>query len=110
MPKVSVLRRRRIVRVQALKAQGLSSAEIGRRLKLAPSTVRDYSNDPLRKRARHRQRRYPVRGVTMPAGGTSIEAVKTHWKRGAPAGQPGLADATLRGRQMRAIIGSYARR
>jgi hypothetical protein len=110
LPKVSVLRKRRIARVQALKSQGLSSAEIGRRLKLAPSTVRDYSNDPLRKRARHRQRKYPVRGVHMPAGGTAIEAVKANWKRGGPAGEPGLADATLRGRQMRAVIGYYARR
>ena len=107
--KVTVLRKRRIVRVQALKAQGLSSVEIGRRLKLAPSTVRDYINDPLRLRARHRQRHYPVRGVHMPAGGTPIAAVKSHWKSGGPAGEPGLAGAAIRGRQMRAVIGYYAR-
>lgn len=107
---VSAIRRARIVKVQALKKHGFSSPEIGKRLNLAPSTVRDYLNDPYRGKARKRQRKFPVVGVSMPAGGTEISAVKTRWKSGAPAQPEGPAGAAKRGRQMRAVIGYYARK
>lgn len=107
---VSVLRLRRIRRIAGLRAQGYSSSQIGHRLGLAPSTVRDYVNDPFRQRARKRQRRWGVVGVTMPAGGTPIDYVKGHWKKGAPHKGTSLHDAEIRGRQLRAVIGSQARR
>ena len=107
---VSATRQRRIRRVQALRSQGLSSSEIGRRLNLAPSTVRDYWGDPLRKKARVRQRRYGVSpAIHMPRG--VITSVKAPTKRWHPAGKPNTeAGAKARNRQMRAVIGSYARR
>lgn len=107
---VTALRLRRIRRIAGLRAQGLSSSQIGKRLDLAPSTVRDYINDPFRQRARKRQRRWGVVGVTMPAGGTPIDYVKGSWKRGAPHEGVSLRDAEIRGRQLRAVIGSQARR
>lgn len=109
-PAVTAFRLRRIRRIAGLRSQGLSSRQIGHRLGLAPSTVRDYVNDPFRQRARKRQRRWGVVGVSMPAGGTPIDYVKGHWKSGAPHKGASLHDAEVRGRQLRAVIGSYARR
>jgi hypothetical protein len=101
---------KRIRRIASLRSQGLSSPQIGKRLGIAPSTVRDYERDPFRKKARRRQLRYGVEGVSMPAGGTPIESVKAHWKSGAPAKGKGVAANLKRGRQMRAVIGSYSHR
>ena len=109
-PTVSAERKRRIRRIHGLRSQGLTSPQIAHRLGLAPSTVRDYINDPFRQRARKRQRRWGVVGVTMPAGGTPIDYVKGTWKRGAPHEGVSLRDAEIRGRQLRAVIGSQARR
>ena len=94
------LRRRRIRRVHALHAQGLSSKAIGKRLDLAPTTVRDYLNDPLRAKARKRQAKGAVAGVA------GISSVKLDgWKRGGPVQGKGAGKARARGRQVRAIIG-----
>lgn len=103
-PSASALRKRRVRRVAALRAQGLTSAQIGKRLGLAPSTVRDYWNDPLRRRARARQARWAVTGVA------GITSVKKEWRKGAPHPGKGAPHAAARGRQMRAVIGSYAKR
>lgn len=100
------LRRRRIAEARKLKKQGLTSAQIGAQMGLAPTTVRDYLNDPQRRKARKRQSRYSVVGVSMPAGGTPIESVRAKWERGAPAKGVGMGAARKRGRQLRAIIGS----
>jgi hypothetical protein len=80
-----------------------------RELGIAPSTVRDYLNDPFRAKARKRQRTYAVDGVTMPAGGTPIKAV-TPSAKFTPHKGKGVAHNLARGRQMRAIIGWGARR
>ena len=106
----SPLRVRRIRRIAALRSQGLSSTQIGKRLRLAPSTVRDYERDPFRAKARRRQKRWAVEGVSMPAGGTPVAGVKGQWKSGGPHKGVGVAHNKARGRQMRAIIGSYAKR
>lgn len=108
---VSALRAARLRRIRALKKRGWTSARIGRELDLAPSTVRDYLNDPTRAKARIRQSRYSVVGVSMPADGTPIRSVKARWKRGGPHQGEGMAHAETRGRQLRAIIGkkAYAR-
>lgn len=107
---LSKARQVRIRRVHALRAQGLSSPQIGTRLGIAPSTVRDYINDPYRQRARKRQRRWAVDGVSMPAGGTEITSVKGKWRSGGPHQGEGVAHNRARGRQMQAVIGHYARR
>ncbi len=106
----SALRVKRIRRIAALRSQGLSSSQIGKRLDLAPSTVRDYERDPFRTKARRRQRRYAVEGVSMPAGGTEIASVKGSWKKGGPHEGKGRVHNQARGRQMRAVIGYYAGR
>ena len=110
VPMASPLRVRRIRRIAALRSQGLSSTQIGKRLRLAPSTVRDYERDPFRAKARRRQKRWAVEGVSMPAGGTPIAGVKGTWKKGAPHKGVGRHHNIVRGQQMRAIIGSRARR
>lgn len=106
---LSTTRQARIQRVHGLKSQGLSSKQIGERLDLAPSTVRDYLNDPLRRKARRRQLKWGIGGVHMPEGGTEIlRYKKTRWKNSQkPAGPPGPAGEAKRERQMRAMIGYY---
>lgn len=104
----SALRAERLRRIKALKRQGLSSPQIARELGIAPSTVRDYLNDPYRQKARRRQRRWAVEGVSMPAGGTEISAVKGKTKKWHPHEGKGRIHNQARGRQMRAVIGYYA--
>lgn len=104
MPSVSPTRRARLTRIRELKAQGKTSAEIGEEMGLAPSTVRDYINDPFRAKARHRQLEYAVEGVHMPAGGTPITSVRPTAKFTPHKGK-GVSHNLARGRQMRAIIG-----
>jgi hypothetical protein len=106
----SDLRRRRVRRIAGLRAQGLNSPQIGKRLGIAPSTVRDYERDPFRQKARRRQKRWAVEGVSMPAGGTPIAGVKGRWAKGAPHKGVGKAHNLARGRQLRAVIGSRVRR
>lgn len=106
----SPFRLARIEAVTKMVTEGFSTREIAELLHIAPTTVRDYRNDPERKKARKRQRKYPVTGISIPAGGTPVAAVKSRWKSGGPAGDPGLAGAAIRGRQMRAVTGYYARR
>lgn len=95
----SATRRARLKAIRALKAKGRSSAEIGRELNLAPSTVRDYLNDPFRAKARRRQRRYGVTGIK------TVSEMHPPWKRSAPSEK----GASYRGRQMRALTGYYKR-
>ena len=109
MPKRRVDRASRVGIVRELTRRGYSSREIGERLGIAPSTVRDYRTDPERASARIRQRKLAVVGVDMPEGGTPIAGVKPRWKRGAPHRGEGMFHARVRGRQMRAIIGWYHR-
>ena len=104
MADVSPTRRARLKRIRALKAEGKSSAQIGREMGLAPSTVRDYLNDPLRAKARRRQLAYAVEGVHMPAGGTPITQVRPSAKFTPHKGR-GVSHNLARGRQVRAIIG-----
>ena len=106
---ISALRAARIRKIAALRSQGLSSPQIGKRLKLAPSTVRDYERDPYRNRARARQRTLGVSGVSMPAGGTPILAVKPGTKKWHPHKGVGVKHNAIRGVQLRAVIGSRAR-
>ena len=95
----SALRKARVRDVLRLRKQGLSSTEIGKRLGIKPSTVRDYWNDPYRENARIRQRKYGVIGIK------TVTEMHPPWKRSAPA-----STASARGRQMRALTGYYARR
>ena len=95
----SALRQARVRDVLRLRKQGLSSSEIGKRLGLKPSTVRDYWNDPDRAKARIRQRKYGVVGIK------TVTEMHPPWKRSRPADT-----ASSRGRQMRALTGYYARR
>jgi hypothetical protein len=106
---VSPTRRARLARIRALKAKGRTSTQIGRELDLAPSTVRDYLNDPYRQKARKRQRTYGVEGVTMPSGGTEITEVRPSAKFTPHKGK-GREHNLARGRQVRAIIGWAAHR
>ncbi len=104
MANVSPTRRARLARIRSLKAEGKTSAQIGREMGLAPSTVRDYLNDPLRAKARRRQLAYAVEGVHMPAGGTPITSVRPSAKFHPHKGR-GVSHNLARGRQVRAIIG-----
>ena len=104
---VSETRRERLRAIRAAKKRGLTSKQIGAEIGIAPSTVRDYLNDPGREKARIRQRRYSVVGISMPAGGTPIRDVKARWKRGGPHRGEGMEAARIRGRQMRAVTGYY---
>ena len=110
MSPVTPTRQLRLGAIRRLHDRGLSSREIGRQLDLAPSTVRDYLNDPYREKARLRQSFHSVRGVTMPAGATPITKVKARWARGGPVKGRGALAADARGVQLRAVIGSYAHR
>ncbi len=100
----SSTRRQRLATIRRLKKQGESSSAIGKQLGLAPSTVRDYLNDPQRVKARRRQLTYAVEGVRMPAGGREV----THVTRSAkftPHKGKGRVHNQARGRQYRAIVG-----
>lgn len=103
----SALRRERLRSIRQLKQAGLSSTEIGRELGLAPSTVRDYLNDPTRSKARIRQRArlFVLGGPTL--GGTQVTDVSRKWRRGGPAKGASPTAAEKRGRQLRAIVGYY---
>lgn len=96
----STLRKARIRDVARLRRQGLSSTQIGERLGLKPSTVRDYWNDPYREKARRRQRKYGVTGIK------TVTEMHPPWKKSRPSEK----GASFRGRQMRALTGYYARR
>ena len=95
----SALRQARVRDVLRLRKQGLSSTEIGKKLGLKPSTVRDYWNDPNRTKARIRQRKWGVTGIKT--------ATEMHppWKKS----RPSTLGASSRGRQMRALTGYYKR-
>lgn len=99
----------RLAAIKRLKAKGRTSSQIGRELGLAPSTVRDYLNDPDRARARKRQLRYAVEGVTMPAGGTEVTHVTASAKFTPHKGK-GRSHNLARGRQYQAIVGWGARK
>lgn len=103
----TALRKRRVRRIASLRSQGLSSSQIGKRLNLAPSTIRDYERDPFRDKARKRQRRYAVEGVTNPSGEYEVKTMKGTWKSGGPHEGKGRVHNKTRGRQMRALIGYY---
>ena len=107
---VSSKRSERVRIVRDMTSRGASSRVIGRRLGIAPSTVREYRRDPFRELARARQRRWGVTGVHMPAGGPPIRAVKGRTGKWHPHEGDSQGDAAIRGVQMRAVIGSYARR
>ena len=109
MADVSATRRARLKRIRAYKAKGLTSPQIAKKMGIAPSTVRDYLNDPYRTKARRRQLAYAVEGVHMPAGGTPITSVKPSAKFHPHQGR-GVSHNLARGRQMRAIIGWGKRR
>lgn len=100
-PALSALRRHRLHRCHGLRAQGLTSAAVGRRLGIAPTTVRDYWNDPLRVKARARQAQLGVAG-----GGT----VAKKWRRGGPHQGTGARHARVRAVQLGIIRGHYARK
>ena len=107
---VTRTRRRNVLLVKRRTRQGATSKQIGQELGLAPSTVRDYRTDPYRDRARRRQRRYGVSPAVNLGGGlvTSVKGPTSKWH---PAGNPETeAGAAKRNRQIRAVIGSYARR
>lgn len=99
---ISATRRRRLHRVHALQAQSLTSRQVGQRLRLAPSTVRDYWNDPLRAKARARQAQLGVAGVE------GVRTVAPVWKRGGPHRGRGAVHARIRARQLAAVRGRYA--
>lgn len=96
----SALRKARVRDVLRLTRQGKSSSEIAKQLGIAPSTVRDYRNDPYRTKARVRQRVYGVTGIK------TVTEMHPPWKKSAPS----KLGASHRGRQMRALTGYYARR
>ncbi len=104
----SALRIARIAEIGRLKSQGLSSAQIGKRLGLAPSTVRDYLTDPNRDRARRRQLSYAV-DPSVSLNGGEITALHAS-KKFTPHKGRGKGHNAARNRQVRAIIGWGARR
>ncbi len=103
-------RSERVRIVREMTRRGSTSRVIGKRLGIAESTVREYRRDPFRELARARQRRWGVTGVHMPAGGPPIRAVKGRTGKWHPHTGDSQLDAAIRGRQMRAVIGFYARR
>ena len=103
-------RQTRIELVRELKRKGYSSREIGERVGVAPSTVRDYLLDPGRVKARRRQRELGVSGVTNPSGVYPVTGMKSRWKKGGPHRGKGETNAYVRGIQMRALIGYYSGR
>ena len=110
MPTASNFRLERLRTITELKKAGLSSSQIGKQVGLAPSTVRDYLNDPKRAKARIRQARklYVLDGPTL--GGTEVTRVRRRWKSGGPAKGNSIAAMEARGRQLRAVVGWAARR
>ena len=96
----SALRKARVADVLRLRRQGKSSSQIAKELGLAPSTVRDYWGDPYRSKARIRQRKWGVTGIK------TVTEMHPPWKKSAPS----TLGASMRGRQMRALTGYYARR
>lgn len=110
MPTVSNFRLERLRTITELKKAGMSSSQIGRQVGLAPSTVRDYLNDPNRAKARTRQsaKLYVLDGPTL--GGTEVTQVKRRWKSGGPAKGNSIAAFEKRGRQLRAVVGWAAKR
>lgn len=104
----SPLRAKRLTEIRRLKASGRSSAQIGRELGLAPSTVRDYLTDPNRERARKRQLTYAVEpGVNLNGG--EVTALRPSAKFTPHKGK-GKGHNAARNRQARALIGWGARR
>ena len=110
METASNFRLERLRTITELKRAGLSSSQIGKQVGLAPSTVRDYLNDPHRSKARIRQTRklYVLDGPTL--GGTEVVQVKRRWKSGAPAKGHSIEAMEKRGRQLRAVVGWAAKR
>ncbi len=108
MSKITPQRRVRIRRIAALRAQGLSSPQIGKRLGIAPSTVRDYENDPYRQKARRRQLSYAVEPALRLNGG-EVTAIHATAKFTPHKGRGKTHNATRR-RQAQALIGWGARR
>jgi predicted transcriptional regulator len=98
----------RLAKIRALKAKGLTSPQIGKELGLAPSTVRDYLNDPERSSARKRQLRYAVE-PGLPLNGGEIVALHPSAKFTPHKGKGRVHNAARR-RQAQAIIGWGARR
>jgi transcriptional regulator with XRE-family HTH domain len=95
-------------RVQALKAKGLTSPQIGKKLGIAPSTVRDYLNDPDRSKARRRQLTYAVEPAIQLNGGEVTAIHKT--AKFTPHKGKGRGHNAARSRQMQAVIGWGARK
>lgn len=110
MPTASNFRLERLRTIQELHKAGLSSPQIGREVGLAPSTVRDYLNDPTRVKARVRQRSrlLVLDGPTL--GGTEVTTTRRRWKNNAQAKGHSIASAEKRGKQLRAVVGWAARR
>lgn len=99
----SSLRAARLAQIRALKAKGYKSPQIARELGLAPSTVRDYLNDPERAKARKRQLTYAVEpGIALNGG--EVTALRPSAKFTPHKGR-GKVHNAARNRQARAIIG-----
>jgi transcriptional regulator with XRE-family HTH domain len=95
-------------RVQALKAKGLTSPQIGKKLGIAPSTVRDYLNDPDRAKARRRQLTHAVEPAIALNGG-EVTAIR-ETRKFKPHKGKGRGHNAARSRQYQAIVGWGARK
>lgn len=101
-------RKQRLRAARRLKAQGLSSPAIGKRLGIAPSTVRDLLTDPTRSNAKRRQKNLSRRRARA-----RVRAARG-WKRGGPVTRnPGESYADFRKRQKSqrgVIVAAYVKR
>ena len=96
-------RQARVRKIAALRSQGLSSPEIGRRIGIAPSTVREYERDPTGAKRRARQLRYAVDPPVALNGGEVVGLRPS--SKFTPHKGKGLTHNAARNRQVRAIIG-----
>lgn len=105
---ISAVRAARLKKIQALKAKGLKSPAIAKRLNLSPSTVRDYINDPYRAKARRRQLTLAVEPAIALNGG-EVTAIRQTAKFTPHKGK-GRAHNAARSRQYQAVVGWGARK
>lgn len=90
-------RAQRVRVIYRLRADGLTYDQIGVRLGLKPSTVRDYASDPKRRRAKQRQRNLARRKARARAAGRTWKPIR--------AREHGRVTSDA---QRRAIVGAYA--